>query len=262
MASDSRNPLLLDFLYRDPNRVPSLYAQLFGRLPQTLETTQAGREVRDKSAGIAATVLKGEIKRSNEEAESRKEISAPSDVLTTDLIHHLQQFQHVRGDIDTAPNGAIVHAEGMLAYADGTVLKLMAELFENQLVETVARGSGQAKYSDKKQNKAIATVLHRTSFPSIFQLTGQDGAKVVGSLKENGLEEPIAAYFYKHGQEQLPDVHMIGIKESAVGGNPEHGTNLIGMTMGFAGMIRKVLFPEDAIRVTPLVLYRKVGRSE
>ena len=49
------------------------------------------------------------------------------------------------------------------------------------------------------------------------------------TLEESGLEEPISAYYFKHGTAGLADVYLVGIKETPSAMFSLPGEDLIGI---------------------------------
>ena len=74
------------------------------------------------------------------------------------------------------------------------------------------------------------------------------------------MEEPIASYYFKYGALDLASVYVIGIKEIPSGTFSLPNTQLIGTGQQAAQALSELLFPSDAIRVTPLALFRKPER--
>jgi hypothetical protein len=72
------------------------------------------------------------------------------------------------------------------------------------------------------------------------------------------MEEPIPVYYVKHGTAGLSDVYLIGIKEIPTAAVTLGEGHLMAAGQGAAQFLRSVMFPEDAMRVTPIALFRKL----
>jgi hypothetical protein len=72
------------------------------------------------------------------------------------------------------------------------------------------------------------------------------------------MEEPITSYYFRHGTAGLADVYLIGIKETPTKKFITPSNQFIGIAQQGAQMLSDLLFPSDAIRVTPVTLFRKL----
>ncbi|MCE9562890.1 MAG: hypothetical protein K8U57_12670 [Planctomycetes bacterium] len=251
-----------DFLYRDPSRVASYYAQLHGGQVLTTEIGGQSREATENLIGGSLTLAKGERKKTKDYTTTRKEQLAPHDTATVDMIGTLKakgKFwdKHPKN----APNGSLVQIEGTLSFADSAMLRLASSVDEDTWVSLMSQQGQQGKYGkpgrqEKATAKLIKALLQSLEIPSVYFLWTPEGT-YVGSVKEAGLDEPIGGYYYKHGDGGLPGAVVVGIRETAT---PSAMVNagLVGATLNMAQVLRNLVFPEDAIRVAPLAIYRRL----
>lgn len=158
---------LLDFLYRDPSRVASLYAQVFGGQLVSAEFQEATKSVQEKTGGLSVHLVSGGYKSNNETSEGRKEVRLPHDTITTDLIHYLAEKQYTRADFMAAPNGALIRVDGSIAFGDGTVFGHFSAAMEEELA-VMFKGDASAKSQAAKTGKQIAKLISKIQVPSIF----------------------------------------------------------------------------------------------
>lgn len=251
---------LLDFLYRDPTRLASLYAQVFGGHLLSAEVTHTARTGTERGLGFTA-LLKGDMKATKDATESRKDAIAPHDTVATDLIRKLVDLAFVRDDFASAPNGSLVRASGSLSFGDGSMFGLFAELLADS-PEMLASPGKKPTSADKKLAGQVTKFLKNARIPSSFQIATAGGKIVAGHVKDAGLDEPIASFYFKHGDESLPGVSVIGVKEVASARVPGLPHQLVHVTHALAAAFQKMIFPADAVRVTPVAIYRTIHPSD
>jgi hypothetical protein len=110
----------------------------------------------------------------------------------------------------------------------------------------------------KTLGRSIRTLANSLDIPSLFMLSGTDGKHYIGTVKPAGLEEPIGGLYYKHGSEGLPGVTVVGIRETTVPVVLPESAPFVNATLTFANVLRAMLFPTDAVRLTPLAIYRQL----
>jgi hypothetical protein len=245
MAQEEPAVALYDFLYRDANRLASYYAQIFGSHLVSIEDSDATREAREKSGegkvGALGTGVGGAFKHVDDVQSAAKR--------TADL-------GKINNDVDTAPHGSIVSAEGTLAFVDKSMLEMGILVIDSQIKDEKKKHGKEKQHSVIQQLELVKSFLERTQLPSAFVLRSQRNDLIVGTIKEAGLEEPITTYYFKHGTFGLANVHLIGIKELPSTSFELPATNLIGMGTKAAKALHDMLFPAASIKVTPLAMFR------
>jgi hypothetical protein len=73
---------------------------------------------------------------------------------------------------------------------------------------------------------------------------------------------PEKSDYFKHSTAGLAEVYVIDIKEIPSGAFSLPQTQLIGAGQQAAQVLRNLLFPSEAIRVTPLAFFRKLTKIE
>ena len=248
---------LYDFLYRDIGRITSYYAQLFsGRLTQ-LEETDSDRRVKDQSAKLNVQIASGDVKTSIETQVSAKRVIDPHDVITTDVLSYLVQAGHANLDVANAVHGTVVLTKGTLAFFDKYMLEIAFAA-----IETNFKFSPKPKTPEEKAivqgYNLLKTAFSKLSLPSAFLLQTEDGLQIAGTIKDAGLEEPISSYYFKYGQAGLADVFLIGIKEIPSTSLQLSGAQLLGASQQAAQALADFLLPSEALRVTPIAMFRKL----
>jgi hypothetical protein len=256
--------LLYDFLYRDPARVASYYAQLFGGHLTAQENTSQKRSMTENAFGGNAGVVKGDRKSVTEGAEGSKSVLSPHDTILCDLLIRLAEQGRVR-EAAAAPAGAIVRATGALALVDGSGLRaaiagLTAAAAANQPQPNRAhrRGQGGPAPSAGPDLTSGLAGLSQMTFPSLFMLKTPE-AMYYGTVKDAGLDEPVIGFLFKHGDQGLPGVTVLGVKEGAepFPTFPEDG--LLQPSRGIMGMVSRMMTPPGGVPLTPVVMYRGTG---
>ena len=215
MAREEPTAALYDFLYRDSSRITSYYAQVFGGHLSALEESALDRTSVEKAAEANAAVAKGNLKHIGETSTSSKRVISPHDVITTDILAHLMEGGRVQRSIEAAPHGSLVVAKGTVVFVDRSMVELAGLSFSIRIEEEERKPRSQRNPSEIQSLKTIAGFLAKLALPSAFLLVSDDGVQVAGTIKDEGMEEPIGSYYYRHGSGGLADVYLLGIKEVA-----------------------------------------------
>ena len=85
VVRDERPVELFDFLYRDPIRIPSYYAQIFGGRLSTVEINTSTKTTSDKVGRAGVGLIGGEFKQSDDKSDSRKEVIDAADLLAAEV---------------------------------------------------------------------------------------------------------------------------------------------------------------------------------
>ncbi len=252
---------LYDFLYRDSNRLASYSAQIWGGVTQSVETTGSTRRADDKRTQIAAaTIVTHEEKLSKETGETKKETLLPHDVVSSDILSHLLQSGRVVREVETAPHGSLVLAQGTMVFLDRDLIRTAALITS----DVVDRDDGNFDVGEGDEagqitvNFSLQQLFKNFDFPSAFLLQGTGDVQVCGTLKESGMEEPISTYYFKHGNAGLSDVFLVGIKETPNPSLTLAESNLMSVTQGLAQSLSELVMPVEAVRVTPIAIFRKL----
>lgn len=249
---------LYDFLYRDAGRMASYYAQIFSGRLSSLEQTDTDRASEDKSAKLNIHVASGDLKHTSETTRSSKRVVDPHDIVTTDVLSYLQDSGHIEPSVVEAAHGDLVLTHGTLVLIDRAMAELAVLSFDLMISEEERKPKAKQDQASLQGMRFIREFLPQLSMPSAFVLQGSDGCQVAGTIKEDGLEEPISSYYFKHGAAGLSDVYLVGIKETPSESFTLPSTQLIGAGQQAAQALSDMLFPAEAIRVTPIALFRKL----
>lgn len=258
MELEEPQDALYDFLYRDSGRITSYYAQIFGGHLTGLEETDASTDTIDKSGNLSAGVVSGVLKSAQQDTTSSKRITDPHDVRTTDVLSHFTERGRVRTDIENAPHGSLVLASGTVVFVDKSILALADIYFEIQVNSLRKKSKTQAEKAELANFEQIRKFLTAINLPSGFLLQTTDGIQVAGTIKETGMEEFISSYYFKHGSAGLSDVYLVGIKEASTHSFTLPGEQLIGAGQIAVQALRTMMFPPEAIMVTPIALFRRL----
>lgn len=254
---DAARPVpLRDFLYRDNARLASYYAQVFGGRLVSKEVPKSSRTTHGSSYGGNVQILKGDKSSSAEAATSEKAVFEPHDVSPVALIDELLSGAFVDCDPIQAPNGRLIHAKGILYLFDGWGLQTALSAFEGVIVETLTKGHQKRELRDFA--KTLKATFGGLSVPSMFLLETDAGVNFIGTIKPDGLDEPVSAFNFKHGENGLPGVHLLGLKEVAAPLVRIPETSSLKMTQGLAKAFGDMLIPEKAQRATAGALYREL----
>lgn len=148
-------------------------------------------------------------------------------------------------------------AKGTLVFVDKYMLE-MAVVAVEASVGSLHKAKTQQDKINLQGFKILKSILSKLTLPSAFLLHASDGVQVAGTIKESGMEEPISSYYFKHGAAGLSGVYVIGIKEIPSQSFTLPDTQLLGAFQQGAQGLSDMMFPPEAIRVTPVALFRKL----
>lgn len=257
MEQDEPPVELYDFLYRDTGRFTSYYSQIFeGRLT-SLEETDTDRQTRDRKLGGDLQIVSGAVGTAEETASSSRRTIDPADLIPSDVLSSLQDGAFIRTDIADAPHGSIIHAKGAIVFADRHILEMSAVVFQTLIAAEKQKPKNKQDSEALNNYGMIEGLLLKIPLPSAFILQTSD-VQIAGTLKDEGMVEPISTYYFRHGSHGLSDVYMIGIKEVPTEAVTLPETAFLTAAQQTAEALTTFLIPADAIRVTPLAFYRKL----
>jgi hypothetical protein len=245
---------LYDFLYRDSSRIASYYAQIFSGHLTSFEEVESERDTKDRGAKLDLQLASGDIKSGKENLQSQKRVIDPHDVRTTDVLSTLRSAGRFNDDVTGASHGSLIVAKGTLVFVDSSMLGLAVAVLEALTKQTKTA----AERVTAQATKQILPFLSKIVLPSGFLLHTTDGTNIAGTLKESGMEEPISTYYFKHGTAGLASVYLIGIKEVPTSSFTLPNEQMIGAGRAAAEALRNMMFPPDAIMVTPIALFREI----
>jgi hypothetical protein len=258
VEQDVQTDALYDFLYRDSNRIGSLYAQIFGGKLSSFEQSKSEREATDKSAKLGVSGSGFEGKLTSDSQSSLKKSFDATDILAGDVLGILTKDDRFRKDVRDAPHGSLILANGTLVFVDKGMVEMSSLIFDMLI------GAEQRKSKKERNEESIQslTIIKRfmtsVTIPSAFLLRTAEGYDIVGTIKDSGMEEPISTYYFKHGVAGLADVYLVGIKEVPSPAFSIPDNQLFGAGQKAAEALSNMLFPKEALRVTPVALFRKL----
>jgi hypothetical protein len=249
---------LYDFLYRDKGRLTSYYSQIFEGHLTTLEQTDVDRDSHKRKLKGSIEIVAGELEKTEEISASSKRTIDPHDLITTDVLTSLSEGSFISTDVATAPHGALVRARGTVVFADRHILEMAAIVFQGLAAQEKQKPRNKQDAAALNTYAMLDNLIKKIPLPSAFVLQTSEGAQVAGTIKDEGMEEPISTYYFRHGTAGLSEVYVIGIKEIPTPSFTLPNTLLLGAAQQAAEGLTQILVPPDAVRVTPLALFREL----
>lgn len=250
-AADS---VYYDLIYRDMERINSLYAQMFQGRITSIEENDTARDNTNHTArvGVPGTGVETQLL-AETQSTSRKTFD-PHDTITTSLLLNLSSSGRICRDWQNAPPSSIVTVKGTLMLLPATVSILALKFYvENMPSQT------SAQKAEKKSYQSIFSMLAENQIPSFYTIATDDSDIVCGVVRESGMLDPISSFFYNHAG-GLADVDVIGIKEHTVPVPAVLSSPVYTGAQTMAGGLREMFLPDpNAQRITPLVIMRTVG---
>lgn len=252
--SDKVPESLIDLIYRDPHRIPSLSAQIFAGLLKSSEYVTAAKNATDVTLGGGLSTIvsaKGEKKTSSESSSNAKDTREPGDIISVEVLRELENRGWLSESIYTATNSQIIRATGALHLLDPGMLHTAMSMSVDM----------EANPAKKRGLKNVSEMTGKLKLPPMFYLEeyGPLRRLYFGIVSPLGLVDPIETFGLKHGDTGLDGVVLVGIKEAVGNGFTKLPT--IASTMSSAFQHLTALFvPEEAEKVAPICLYRHLER--
>lgn len=269
--TDEQQPSeLYDFLYRDAERIASYYAQIWNGRLLSVEETSSESENSEETVKGDIQVASTESKVIASYQSQNKRTIDMHDAATVDLLLRVTaQKAELRG----GGAGSLHVFSGTCYFIDRTILKYAAPAMDfaakNSAVEQQAKISRQQRKrnvgqesTEQREARALAESVKQLAsmidMPSGFILTVGDHA-VCGPIKEAGLDQPISSLLFRAGNLGLANTYVVGIFEDfSLEGLDRIDSPMLKAQRELAATFFPLLFPKDAIRMTPLAIYRKV----
>lgn len=223
-----------------------------------MEKSVSERRNTDVSGKVDLHVVSADRKVTSETLEGDKRIFDPHDLIATDVLSFLVSNDHALDDVVNAPHGSLVIAKGTVVFIDRLIAEVAVIAFENIIASQPQKPKTQEEKSNLQGLKVLKDALQKISLPSAFILQTSEGCQIVGTIKEAGMEEAISNYYFKHGTSGLSDVYLVGVKEVPSESFTLPDNQLFGAVQQMAQALSNMLFPPDAIRITPIALFRKL----
>jgi hypothetical protein len=259
---------LYDFLYRDHNRLNLYYSQIFQGKLISIEETDNSQEGTDTEAKLDTKLFGYKKTNKNSDFNQTKKTIDPIDMNAQDVLSHLSQ-NRIREDYQDAPFGSLVLVKGKLSFFDKNLLSVAAEGYKlfNENQSTKPNLASAAKHNKHKQNpqrseeelgmQLIEKMIADGFIQPVFFIETEDGDSITGTIKEQGLEEPVSSYYIKFGGKGLSAVYCVGIKEET-GTNEIIQSEMVTGMQHFTNLLSTLLVGDNAIRITPIALFRKI----
>jgi hypothetical protein len=247
---------LYDFLYRDTARIASYYAQLFKGNLTSSEKTNSETGSAETRVSASLKIVEGSQNATSQFNTSLKEISDPHDMRTVDVLSTLRSSAV---DLAAAQQNDVVLVHGTLLLVDGLMVKLADSYFDTAIAAEKAKPRLKQDAQQIQNLKMVRVLMQKIDFPSAFLLKADNGSTVCGTLKNDGLGEPISTYYVKHGAAGMPDVFIIGLKEASSLSIKFDGiSDFLSASQSIAKALSDSIFEPNAIRLTPISMFRRI----
>ncbi|MBV9762599.1 MAG: hypothetical protein JO340_18710 [Acidobacteriaceae bacterium] len=247
MEREEQSPVAVyDFLYRDQSRLDSYYAQIFGGRRLSLEKTSATKKQHQWNAKLNTGLLSVERQAPTEISEGLKEVIDPQDTATIDVLQWLAENEYIANSVADAKQGQFIRLHGNLLLVDRRLMVAAAKAI------TVQSGGNKST----REMKMGAELFAQYPMPSMFTLNSADETLYAGTLTDAGIESVMSSHTWKFGPDTMDDVHVIAILESTKS-LEDTKTSTLAPVLNLARTLH-AWFPPSAVRVTPIVMYRRL----
>ncbi|MGI9106185.1 MAG: hypothetical protein ACR2G4_08055 [Pyrinomonadaceae bacterium] len=161
-------------------------------------------------------------------------------------------------DVELASHGSSIVAKGTVLFIDSSMMLLAVAALEMEAENQRKVARTPSEKASVQNLKQLIQFMSKVIVPSGFLLQTEAGLNIAGTLKDGGMEEPISTYYFKHGTAGLASVYLLGIKEEPAFSVSLPTEQMIGAGQAAAAGLRSMIFPPDAVMVTPIALFREI----
>lgn len=290
-----RGDSVFDFLYHDSRRVGSFLAQFDagGHLQQVRQSDSEGRSSNTKTtgAGEGGVPLVGKVGLSYERAVgeqgdlSQERVYDPFWTNACSFLDFLEDKRLIRRGLADAGIGQFVLLQGSVALLDLSVAKSFWNVpqFQEYLVKgmiaagSVARSGVNPKQVEKENRelgKLMFTLLERMPHGLQMRISVASGELVWCGLQPESLAGSPIEIAFKHGIAVPGQWNVLGILDAIPDSGAEGAdANGMGPRIGPQEVVAKLMEtyvpvmrlmmgrPVEAYGITPLLVFRQVGRG-
>jgi hypothetical protein len=259
---------LFDFLYRDRERIVSYYAQLWNGALLSVEESRVESERNEEMVKGDLTIASTESRTVSHFQSADKRTIDMHDAATVDLLLRLTAQRAERQN----ESGLIQAFTGTCFFLDRNILK-----YAGPAIDFVLQGSKETQHLSRQQRRlaerkgqkasvhdenALAPIkdfLSLLDMPSGFLLQTVDGQRICGPIKDAGLDQPISSLLFRAGNRGLAETFVVGLVEKFKELGSEMDSPMLKTQKEMGRAVSKLLFPDNAIRLIPLAIYRKIS---
>ena len=259
MEQERERQSLYDYYYIDDERIFSFYAQVYGGLLEKIEREQKHQDTSqlEPKGTIGIASFSGLFKNLSEYA--MKEILAPGDVLIEDILSALT---HSLKAPEEAQANEFILAEGTISILPKDFLPTIFEQLRSLMSAFDSKDLQMSKHEKKKLEKlmkGVVEILRNMPWDTLVYMRTKEGNLIVGNIKEKFIRENITSLMLKHRGGGIPRCYLVGIKE---GVEPSPLPKDLGeVVREYMQSFSHLLKLSESIRVTPIVIFRKVKLS-
>jgi hypothetical protein len=250
----SETTSLIDFLYIDEARVDSLISQLRNGTLRSVTRTVGTSEGSSLSGKGNLQIASGKIKHENKSKESAAEKYDPYHNKIIQLLQDLSLS--VQDSIEGIYSGRLVNLRGKVRIRDIQSIKALFPLMlKNQKLFGVTKAIVQTL-------KGISDFVQVLNDSIELSVELQDGIRISGNLKENGLSVRQADLARTYGAELPGEWYVMGILDytprqnrAFTGPKIQSIENIIDQ---YTDTVR-ALYSESAYSIIPVLIFREIN---
>jgi len=196
-----------------------------------------------------------------EETLQSERTLSPHDTKIIELMELLGSIDMLKPLQPATPSDQLVLFSGSVRFIDNSHFQLMNLAMSVLGNESKApEGFTPKTFSDYK--KIVKTISEKFDAPAAFYASADDGYLCGGIIKEYFLDAPIKSYVMYNSGIGLSNMGILGIQHSSTAGRFDFpaGSMFMGSEM-FYQNLNNMFFPTSVLRVTPILIYRKLENS-
>jgi hypothetical protein len=250
-----------DFVYYDPDRISSLYSQIFrGLLSGMVVEDQDSKSKQNTLGVLGGEETEGQMESTASEGSVSKSFAQsfePHHSLVVDVLRQISECKPMECDPTTASPNSVIVVKGRVAFFDP---KILCAGNSPQYA-----GTNPAVFAPVQTFAPLQTLdRYGAALPITYIFKTDGGQMVCGNINEDGLTDSTASHYIRYADAGIADVVLVGIKD-CIGEDSMFLTPgqqlpapLFSTGQHTAQLMRSYLSPLHAIRVTALAIYREI----
>jgi len=261
---------LYDFLFVDQEKMRSLYAQIYEGLLDVMVATDSSTQGKTTDLKMGGDPVGGfSSSRREEYSEGKQESMVPHDLVLRDVLAKLKTEKFILDDPQAVGTGNLILLHGELALMDANLNLNLFKAIPKLATDFAATNRKKSRQdSEEQKNLKNFMTLVQTAIDSIQPVlqfrVASDGHEVWGAISQEHMRQPINSLLMQYGQ-MMPGLwSVLGIVDHVKNSDSPilHKHPLPESQGGLEDALKAMreIFqtPDNAICVTPLVIFRQI----
>ncbi len=253
------NSRIVEFLYRDIERLSSLYAQHFGADLLEIASTSSASETAVQNVGASIAVVAGHVEHATTNTTGETHRSDPHDMKILTLLNQLN-LPVTRAHLSGLLEGRIMILQGELYIRSYTLINKLIGLFSLPEMAKMIPGIDEMPVP----MPAIESMLNSFPLGLELELENSKGQRLIGPMKPEALLLPPDDLMATYGTKVPGEWYVLGIVDAIKGGSATSKPEEISAILDqFAELASAIMRPQDVVhRIIPILIFRYLEKAQ